>query len=105
MTHEPYPLSKYDDYPVHQSPYPVSYSPSTDFSFDEGYMWGAVSPRLGIYLLTGFRITPNADVIGGHAGFNRRGVTRTLRFSREWRREIEEEIGEEGSEEPTEQTS
>jgi len=93
MTHEPYPLSKYDDYPVHQSPYPVSYSPSTDFSFDEGYMWGAISPRLGIYLLTGFRITPNADVIGGHAGFNRRGVTRTLRFSREWRREIETAVG------------
>ena len=73
MTREPYPLSKYDDYPVHQSPFPVSYSPSTDFSFDEGYMWGAISPRLGIYLLTGFRITPNADVIGDHAGFNRGG--------------------------------
>ena len=93
MTHEPYPLSKYDDYPVHQTPYPVSYNPSTDFSFDEGYMWGAVSPRLGIYLLTGFRITPNADVIGGHAGFNRRGVTRTLRFSREWRRQVDTSVG------------
>ena len=46
MTREPYPLSKYDDYPVHQSPYPVSHTPSTDFSFDEGYMWGAASPRL-----------------------------------------------------------
>ena len=56
-------------------------------------MWGAMSPRLGIYLLTGFRITPNADVIGGHAGFNRRGVTRTLRFSREWRREIDTAVG------------
>ena len=93
MIEDPYPLSKYDDYPVHQSPHPVSYTPNTDFSFDEGYMWGAVCPRLGIYLLTGFRITPNADVIGGHAGFNRSGLTRTLRFSREWRRRMDTSAG------------
>jgi hypothetical protein len=90
---ERYTLSKYDDFPVHQSPYPVSTALSTDFSFDEGYMWGAVCPRLGIYLLTGFRITPNADVIGGHAGINRSGVTRTLRFSREWRKQMDTVAG------------
>jgi hypothetical protein len=44
MIEHPYPLSKYDDYPIHQSPHPVSYTPNTDFSFDEGYMWGAVRP-------------------------------------------------------------
>lgn len=93
MTDPSYPLSAYDDLPVHQTPYPVSYIPSSDFSFDEGYMWGAMNPRLGQYLLSGFRITPNADVIGGHAGYNRRGVTRTLRFSREWRREIDTVVG------------
>jgi hypothetical protein len=93
MNHEPYPLSKYDDLPIHQSPYPISYQPNTDFSFDEGYMWGAVNPRLGVYVLTGFRITPNADVIGGHAGVNRGGVTRTLRFSREWRRRLDTVAG------------
>src|SRR5678815_1574260 len=93
MSNEPYPLSKYDDLPIHQSPYPVSYQPNTDYSFDEGYMWGAVNPRLGLYLLTGFRITPNADVIGGHAGLNRAGVTRTLRFSREWRRRLDTVAG------------
>jgi hypothetical protein len=90
---EPYPLSPYDDYPVHQTPYPVSYTPNSDYSFDEGYMWGAVNPRLGIYLLTGFRITPNVDVIGGHAGINRRGVIRTLRFSREWRKQMDTAAG------------
>jgi hypothetical protein len=93
MSHDDYPLSPYDDLPVHQTPYPVSYIPSTDYSFDEGYMWGAVNPKLGIYLLTGFRITPNADVIGGHAGINRRGVIRTLRFSREWRQQIDTAAG------------
>jgi hypothetical protein len=93
MSHERYPLSSYDDLPIHQSPYPISYQPNTDFSFDEGYMWGAVNPRLGVYILTGFRITPNADVIGGHAGVNRRGVTRTLRFSREWRRRLDTAAG------------
>lgn len=93
MSDEFYPLSAYDDFPVHQTPYPVSYQPSTDLSFDEGYMWGAINPKLGIYLLTGFRITPNADVIGGHAGINRRGLTRTLRFSREWRKQIDTAAG------------
>ena len=61
MSGEDYPLTKYDDFPVHQSPYPFSYTPSTDYSFDEGYMWGAVNPGAGLYLLTGFRITPNSD--------------------------------------------
>lgn len=93
MTEPSYPLSPYDDLPVHQTPYPVSYTPSTDFSFDEGYMWGAMNPDLGIYILSGFRITPNADVIGGHAGMNRRGVIRTLRFSREWRKQIDTVVG------------
>lgn len=88
-----YPLSPYDDFPVHQTPYPVSWVPNSDYSFDEGYMWGAVNPRRGIYLLTGFRITPNVDVIGGHAGLNRGGVTRTLRFSRRWRQQMDTAVG------------
>ena len=54
---------------------------------------GRRRPALGIYLLTGFSITPNADVIGGHAGLNRAGLTRTLRFSREWRRRIDTSAG------------
>ena len=93
MSEETYQLSAYDDFPVHQTPFPVTTVVSTDYSFDEGYMWGAVNPKLGIYLLTGFRITPNADVMGGHAGINRRGVIRTLRFSREWRRQVDTAAG------------
>jgi len=51
---------------------------------------GAVSPRLGIYLLTGFRITPNADVIGGHARLQSWRLSRERCGSgREWRREID----------------
>ena len=93
MSHDLYPLSPYDDLPVHQTPYPVSYTPNSDYSFDEGYMWGAVNPKLGIYLLTGFRITPNVDVIGGHAGINRQGRIRTLRFSRRWRQQMDTAAG------------
>ena len=93
MSGAEYPLTKYDDFPVHQAPYPFSYTPSTDFSVDEGYMWGAVNPRTGLYLLTGFRITPNSDVIGVHAGLNRKGVQRTLRLSREWRRQFDTVVG------------
>lgn len=93
MEPEAFPLTKYDDYPVHQAPYPFSYTPVTDYGWDEGYMFGALNPKTGCYLLTGFRITPNADVIGVHAGLNRNGITRTLRLSREWRRQFDTVVG------------
>lgn len=93
MSEEDYPLTQYDDFPIHQAPYPVSYIPNGEFSWDEGYMWGAVNPKLGLYFLTGFRVTPNVDTIGGHAGLNRNGVIRTLRFSREWRKLADTVVG------------
>ena len=30
-------LTRYDEYPVHATPYPMSYVPSTDLSWDDGY--------------------------------------------------------------------
>jgi hypothetical protein len=89
MSSESYQLTKYDDFPVHQASYPFSYTPSTDLGWDEGYMFAAVNPKLGLYFMTGFRITPNVDTIGVHAGLNRKGLTRTLRLSREWRRNFD----------------
>ena len=86
-------LTQYDDFPVHQAPYPFSYIPEPDFSWDEGYYFGVANPALGLFLVTGLRISPNSDVIGIHAGLNVRGRQRTLRLSREWRRKVDTSAG------------
>ncbi len=44
-------------------------------------------------MMTGMRVNPNMDMIGGHAGLGRRGVARTLRLSREWRKHGDRQIG------------
>jgi hypothetical protein len=92
-TEPEYPLSPYDEYPVHQAPYPVSYVPSTDYAWDEGYFYGAYSADAQVILLTGMRINPNADVIGAHASVNIRGRHRAVRLSREWRRQLYTQVG------------
>jgi hypothetical protein len=86
-------LTRYDDYPIHQSPYPFSYVPTSDPAWDEGYYFGVFNVDLGLFLMTGMRINPNSDMIGGHAGMSVRGVERTLRLSREWRKNCDTHIG------------
>jgi hypothetical protein len=86
-------LSKYDEYPVHQAPRPFAHIPSTDFSWDEGYYFGAFSADDQIYLLTGMRVNPNADMIGGYAIINVAGRQYSVRFSRCWRQQIDTVIG------------
>ena len=51
-----YPLTPYDEYPVHQAPYPISYVPATDYAWDEGYFYGVYSADAQVLLLTGMRI-------------------------------------------------
>ena len=86
-------LTRYDDYPVHQAPYPFSYIPATDPAWDEGYYFGAFNIETGLFLMTGMRINPNTDMLGAHAGLSVRGVERTLRLSREWRKNCDTHIG------------
>ena len=94
MTDQPeYPLTPYDELPVHQAPYPVSYIPATDYAWDEGYFYGIYSADAQLLLLTGMRINPNADIIGGHVGVNLRGRQRTARFSRTWRQQFYTALG------------
>jgi hypothetical protein len=88
-----YPLTPYDEYPVHQAPYPVSYVPSTDYAWDEGYYYAVYSANPQVILLTGMRINPNADVVGVHVGVNVRGVQRALRMSRTWRKQFYTAVG------------
>ena len=60
-------LSKYDEFPVHQASRPFSHIPSTDYSWDDGYYFGVFNADKQIFLLTGMRVNPNADMVGGYA--------------------------------------
>jgi hypothetical protein len=86
-------LTPYDELPVHQSPYPFSYVPETDYSWDDGYWFGVFSPEHGIYVSIGLRVNPNTDMVGAYAMYNDRGQQTTARFSRAWRRDFALRIG------------
>jgi hypothetical protein len=86
-------LSKYDEFPVHQVSRPFAHIPSTDYSWDEGYYFGVFNADEKVFLMTGMRINPNADMIGGYVVLNVAGRQYTVRFSRCWRRQIDTEIG------------
>jgi hypothetical protein len=86
-------LTPYDEFPVHQAPYPFSYIPSTDYSWDDGYYFGAFSAEEGVFLATGARINPNTDMIGGYVLLNIKGYQHTVRFNRCWRRNFNVEVG------------
>jgi hypothetical protein len=95
--HEPpvheYPLTPYDEFPVHQAPYPLSYVPPTDYAWDEGCFFGVYSAEAQVLLLTGLRVNPNADIVGAHAGVNVRGLQSTARLSRTWRQQWYTQLG------------
>lgn len=86
-------LSKYDEYPIHQTAHPFSRIPATDFGWDEGYYFGVFNADQQVFLLTGMRINPNADMIGGYAIINVAGRQYSVRFSRCWRQQIDTVIG------------
>jgi len=86
-------LTPYDEYPVHQAPYPFSYVPSTDYSWDDGYYFGVFSPKEQVFLAVGLRVNPNTDMVGGYALFNWQGRQYTVRFNRSWRRDFALRVG------------
>src|ERR1700678_216629 len=86
-------LTPYDEFPVHQSPYPFSYIPSTDYNWDDGYYFGVFNASEKIFLATGLRINANSDMIGGYALLNVDGRQFTARFSRCWRGNFSVAVG------------
>ena len=86
-------INQYDEYPVHQAPYPFSYIPSTDYAWNEGYYFGLYNADEGVFLFAGMRVNPNTDMIGGYAGVSDRGQQTTARFSRPWRAHADTSIG------------
>lgn len=86
-------LTPYDEFPCHQTPYPFSYVANTDYSWDEGYFFGAFNPDEKVFLGCGFRINPNTDMIGGYCLLNVGGRQYTTRFSRCWRQDFNFRVG------------
>jgi hypothetical protein len=86
-------LTPYDEFPVHQVSRPFSYIPSTDVAWDDGYFFGLQSPKHGVFLFTGMRVSPNTDMIGGYAGVCIDGRQVTSRHSRVWRPNFDTAIG------------
>jgi len=86
-------LTPYDEYPVHQAARPFSHIPSTDYNWDDGYYFAAMSPTHKTQLCCGLRVNPNSDMVGGYALLNIEGRQTTLRFSRCWRRDFTLKVG------------
>lgn len=86
-------LTPLDEYPFHATPYPMSYIPSSDPSWDDGYYFLAYDVESGVQVWTGMRIAPNSNMIGGYVNTNLRGVQRALRLSRVWRPDFDVAIG------------
>lgn len=86
-------LSPYDEFPVHQTPYPLSRVANSDPGFDDGYFFGVFSPKHKIFCFQGLRINPNTDIVGGYAAVNRAGIQRTVRFGRTWRQQCSTAVG------------
>ena len=86
-------LTPYDELPVHQSPYPFSVAPITDYSFDDGYYFGVFSAEEEVFLFQGLRVNPNNDMVGGYAGVMVGGRQYTVRFKRPWRPQFDTRVG------------
>jgi hypothetical protein len=86
-------LTPYDEFPVHQAPYPFSVVPITDYAYDDGYYFGIFNADQEIFLFQGMRVNPNNDMIGGYAGIMIGGRQYTARFKRPWRPQFDTRIG------------
>lgn len=86
-------IGQYDEYPVHQHPYPFAQIPVTDYSWNEGYFFGLYNADEGVFFFSGMRVNPNTDMIGAYAGVGIRGRQYTARFSRPWRSLMDTRIG------------
>lgn len=84
MTGDGLRLSRYDEFPVHQTPYPVACIPSTDLAWDDGYYVGIYSQADDVFLYMGIRVSPNTNRIGAYAGIVTDGTQYTVRLSRSW---------------------
>lgn len=86
-------LTRYDEFPVHQSSYPFSEIPSTDYAWDDGYFFGVYNAEERLFLFSGLRVNPNSDMIGGYGAVMLDGRQYTVRVARPWRQDCDTHAG------------
>lgn len=86
-------LTQYDEFPVHQTPYPFSMIPNTDVNWDDGYYHAVFSCEHGIWLTMSMRVNANTDILGGSIICSHGGTQYTIRLSREWRDNCDTVLG------------
>lgn len=86
-------LTPYDEFPVHQSSYPFSQIPSTDYGWDDGYYFGIMNSAERMFLDVNFRVNPNTDMVGGATVFVKDDRQFVLRLNRVWRPDFDLRIG------------
>jgi len=86
-------LTDYDEFPVHQYSRPFSELPSNELNWDDGYYFGVYNAAAKVFMYTGMRVTPNADMIGCYAGVSVAGKQTTVRASRIWRPDFSTRVG------------
>lgn len=75
------PLSPLDEYPIHQTPLPMSAVGTSDRHFYDRCYFNAHDRTGETFLITGMGIYPNAGVIDGYAAVKRGDTVSTVRFS------------------------
>ncbi|MBA2282604.1 MAG: hypothetical protein H0W25_15440 [Acidimicrobiia bacterium] len=86
-------LSRYDDFPVHQTARPVHEVSQSAAGFSDGYFFSVYSAEEAAYLFLTLRVHPNLDLVGAATGLGLDGHQRTVRLSRRWRPDCETTIG------------
>lgn len=76
------PLSKWDEYPIHQFPQPLRVVGTTDARAYERYWFTVEDQAAEFYLVVGFGIYPNLDTADGFAIFVHGGSHTSLRCHR-----------------------
>ncbi|MBI4299646.1 MAG: hypothetical protein HY677_00815 [Chloroflexi bacterium] len=87
-------LVQYDEYPVHQSPYPFSFIPNTDLNWSDG-MWHEIYDRDVNYAWeTWMRVYPNSDIVDACVALMYDGGRHyAVRLSKQWRPDCDTKIG------------
>jgi hypothetical protein len=76
------PLTKLDEYPIHQFDEPLRVVQTTDARAFERYWFTAADPAGEFFLVTGFGIYPNLDTADAYAVFVHDGKQTTVRMHR-----------------------
>lgn len=75
-------LTRFDDYPIHQTPEPIAHPGSGDRNFYDRYFFHGYTREADLFFAVALGLYPNRRVMDAALSVVRRGVQRTVRASR-----------------------